>query len=269
MSFLSTVRSRRSVRTFDGKPLAESELQELLDFARTAENPYGIPLEWVILDTEKDSLSSPVIVGEKTDVTAKVPKVPHAEEAFGYSFERLVLFAAEKGIGTTWIAGTMDRKSFERAAKLKDGEIMPCVSPLGRAAKKMSLREIMMRKGISADSRFTFEKLFFRGSFETPLTADVAGELADVLEAVRWAPSACNYQPWRIVLADGAAHFYLKRNKGFGEGRLFDTQKIDIGIALCHFALAMEEAGRTVSLSLEDPGIAVPDGEIFIASLKY
>ncbi len=269
MSFLSTVRSRRSVRSFDGRALAESELQELLDFARTAENPYGIPLEWVILDTEKAGLSSPVIVGEKAYVTAKVPKVPHAEEAFGYSFERLVLFAAEKGIGTTWIAGTMDRKSFERAAEVKDGEIMPCVSPLGRAAKKMSLREIMMRKGISADSRFAFEKLFFRGSFETPLTADGAGDLADALEAVRWAPSACNYQPWRIVLADGAAYFYLKRNKGFGEGRLFDTQKIDIGIALCHFALAMEEAGRTVSLSLEDPGITAPDGEIFIASLKY
>ena len=250
MSFLSTVRSRRSVRSFDGRALAESELQELLDFARTAENPYGIPLEWVILDTEKAGLSSPVIVGEKAYVTAKVPKVPHAEEAFGYSFERLVLFAAEKGIGTTWIAGTMDRKSFERAAEVKDGEIM-------------------MRKGISADSRFAFEKLFFRGSFETPLTADGAGDLADALEAVRWAPSACNYQPWRIVLADGAAYFYLKRNKGFGEGRLFDTQKIDIGIALCHFALAMEEAGRTVSLSLEDPGITAPDGEIFIASLKY
>ena len=163
----------------------------------------------------------------------------------------------------------MDRKSFERAAEVKDGEIMPCVSPLGRAAKKMSLREIMMRKGISADSRFAFEKLFFRGSFETPLTADGAGELADVLEAVRWAPSACNYQPWRIVLADGAAHFYLKRNKGFGEGRLFDTQKIDIGIALCHFALAMEEAGHSVTLSLEDPGIFAPGGEIFIASLRY
>ena len=269
MSFLSTVRSRRSVRTFDGKPLAESELQELLDFARTAENPYGIPLEWVILDTEKDSLSSPVIVGEKTYVTAKVPKVPHAEEAFGYSFERLVLHAAEKGIGTTWIAGTMDRKNFERAAEVKDGEVMPCVSPLGRAAAKKSLREIMMRKGISADSRFAFEKLFFRGSFETPLTADGAGDLADALEAVRWAPSACNYQPWRIVLADGAAHFYLKRNKGFGEGRLFDTQKIDIGIALCHFTLAMEEAGHSVTLSLEDPGITAPDGEIFIASLRY
>ena len=163
----------------------------------------------------------------------------------------------------------MDRKNFERAAEVKDGEVMPCVSPLGRAAAKKSLREIMMRKGISADSRFDFEKLFFRGSFETPLAADGAGEFADALEAVRWAPSACNYQPWRIVLADGAAHFYLKRNKGFGEGRLFDTQKIDIGIALCHFALAMEEAGRTVSLSLEDPGISAPDGEIFIASLKY
>ena len=257
MSFLSTVRSRRSVRTFDGKPLAESELSELLDFARAAENPYGIPLEWVILDAEKAGLSSPVIVGEKAYITAKVPKVPHAEEAFGWSFERLVLHAQEKGIGTTWIAGTMDRGAFERAAGLKEGEIMPCVSPLGRPAAKKSLREIMMRKGISADSRLDFGKLFFLGNLSTPLAAEAAGELKAPLEAVRWAPSAVNHQPWRLVITGGAVHFYLKRNKGFGEGRLFDTQKIDIGIALCHFALAMEEAGRTVSLSLEDPGIAV------------
>ena len=269
MTFLSTVRSRRSVRSFDGKPLAENDLNELLDFCRSLENPYGVPVEWCLLDAEKTGLSSPVIVGEKTYITAKVPRIPHAEEAFGHAFERMVLHAAEKGIGTTWIAGTMDRKAFEKAAGLQDGEMMPCVSPLGRPAAKMSLREIMMRKGISADSRFAYEKIFFDGSFDKPPSQEAAGALGDVLEAVRWAPSACNYQPWRLVMTDGAVHFYLKRNKGFGEGRAFDTQKVDMGIALCHFMLAAEEAGRNVSLSLEDPGLAAPDGGIYVASCRF
>ena len=269
MAFIDTVRSRRSVRTFDGKALAEDELSELLDFCRGIGNPYGLPLEWLLFDSGKTGLSSPVIVGEKTYITAKMKRAPHAEEAFGYAFERMVLHAAEKGIGTTWIAGTMDRKAFEKAAGLGDGEILPCVSPLGRPAAKMSLREIMMRKGISADTRFSFEKLFFAGSFDRPLTKEDAGDLAGILEAVRLAPSACNYQPWRLVIADGAVHFFLKRSKGFGEGRVFDTQKIDIGIAMCHFALAAEEAGRPVSLSLEDPGLETPDGEIYVATYRF
>ena len=48
-------------------------------------------------------------------------KVPHAEEAYGYSFEKLVLYAWSLGIGTTWIGGTMKRELFEKAAGLADG----------------------------------------------------------------------------------------------------------------------------------------------------
>ena len=240
----------------------------MLSFASSVRNPYGLPIEWLLLDTEKTGLSSPVIVGEKTYLTGKIPHVPHAEEAFGYAFERVVLHAGSLGIGTTWIAGTLDRPAFERAAELKDGEIMPCVSPLGRPAAKMSLREIMMRRGISADRRKPFEELFFRGSFDVPITEADAGELAGALEAVRLAPSACNYQPWRLVTADSAVHFYLQRTKGFGEGRAFDTQKIDIGIALCHFALAAEEAGRPYRLTLEAPDLPVPERTLYIASLR-
>ena len=267
MTFLSLVRSRRSVRSFDGNALSESELSELLDFARAAENPYGWALKWCLFDAEKTGLSSPVITGEKAYLAAKTARAPHAEEALGFSFERVVLHAAEKGIGTTWMAGTMDRGAFERAAELEEGEIMPIVSPLGRAAKKMSLREIMMRKGISADSRFPFEKLFFNGSFDAPLKAEEAGPFAGALEAVRWAPSACNYQPWRLIASGDSVHFYLKRNKGFAADRAFDTQKIDMGIALCHFALAMEEAGKTLTLGTDDPGLPA-EGMVYIASYQ-
>ncbi|MBQ5316871.1 MAG: hypothetical protein J6I96_04885 [Oscillospiraceae bacterium] len=33
----------------------------------------------------------------------KVPKAEHCAEAFGYSFEKMVLYAWPLGIGTTWI----------------------------------------------------------------------------------------------------------------------------------------------------------------------
>ena len=63
------------------------------------------------------------------------------------------MFAQSKGIGTTWIAGTMNRDAFEAATRLEEGERMPCVTPLGRPAARMALRESLMRKGVKADSR--------------------------------------------------------------------------------------------------------------------
>jgi hypothetical protein len=58
--------------------------------------------------------------------------------------------------------------------ELKPGEVMPCVSPIGYPAQKMSLRETMMRKGIKADTRKDFSELFFDRSFEKPLSENVA-----------------------------------------------------------------------------------------------
>jgi len=114
----------------------------------------------------------------------------------------------------------MDRAAFEKTMELAEDEVMPCMSPLGYPAKKMSLRETMMRKGIKADERMAFEELFFDGSFASSLTKEKAGILCYPLEMVRLGPSAVNKQPWRIVIADHAAHFYLKRSKGFNGGTI-------------------------------------------------
>ena len=55
------------------------------------------------MNSEEYGLSSPVIEGEEYYIIAKVPKAEHCEEAFGYSFEEMVLYAWSLGIGTTWI----------------------------------------------------------------------------------------------------------------------------------------------------------------------
>ena len=234
VEMMKCVRGRRSVRAFDGKPLTPAELEDILRYARAVKTPYDLPIEWRVLSAGEHGLSSPVITG--TD---------------------------------TWIAGTMDRPAFERAMALEVGEVMPCVSPLGRPAAKMSLRETLMRKGIRADSRLAFSELFFDGGFDRPLTGASAGSLSEPLEMVRWAPSAVNKQPWRIILAGDAAHFYEKRSRGYVSADGWDLQKIDIGIAMCHFAGGLEAQNRSYTFSVEDPGLSHPEDTFYIATCRF
>ena len=46
MGSMDIIRTRRSVRSFDGKPLSPEELSDILHFAESAENPYEIRIEW-------------------------------------------------------------------------------------------------------------------------------------------------------------------------------------------------------------------------------
>ena len=263
------VRARRSVRTFDGRALTQEDTEKLFSFMSKIENPYEIPVEFKLLDAKKQKLSCPVVTGADLFVGTKVKRVPHAEEAVGYSLETLVLYAQSIGIGTVWIGGTMDRSAFERAMLLNKDEMMPCVSPLGYTAKKMSMRESMMRKGVKADSRLPFETLFFDSTFDKPLTKEKVPALAEPLETVRLAPSAVNKQPWRVVVADNAAHFYLKRNKGFISDAVGDMQKIDLGIALCHFALSAKESGLNITFTIDNPNIKSDADVEYIASYTF
>ena len=259
---MELVRHRRSVRTFDGNPLRPEDAEKILRFAESIETPYGIPVTWKLLNAREHGLSSPVIAGTDTYIAGKVRRQPHAEEAFGFAFEKLVLYAESLGLGTTLIAGTMNRPAFEKAMQLSADEVMPCVSPLGYPAKKMSLRETLMRKGVRADSRMEFSELFFDRSFDKPLSESTP--FRDALEMVRWAPSAVNKQPWRVVVDGKQAHFYEKKSKGYVDASGWDLQKIDLGIALYHFAYGSDE---NIQLTIADPGISVPEGTVYIATM--
>lgn len=267
MSILEAIKTRRSVRSFDGNPLTPEDRKKIIEFAEGVNNPYGQSIAWKLLDGESAGLSSPVILGSDLYIAGKMKKASYAEEAFGYAFEKIVLYAESLGIGTTWIAGTMNREAFEKAMDLADDEVMPCVSPLGYPGK-MSLRETLMRKGVKADSRLPFSELFFDESFDAPLSPEKAGKLAEVLEAVRLAPSAVNKQPWRIVISDSNAHFYEKRSKGLASESGWDVQKIDMGIALAHFDLASKELGIDTVFEIKDPGLPTPQDTFYIASYQ-
>ena len=252
---IDAIKVRRSVRTYDGQTVDEDVLLQLLADTALCGNPFGIPVEFRFLNANDHGLVCPVVTGTDLYVGGKIKKVPHACAAFGYSFEQLVLKAQAMGLGTVWLGGTMNRAAFEKAMELGKDEMMPCATPLGYTAQKMSVRETVMRKAIRADERLPFEALFFDGDAATPLSQEKAGDLAVPLEMVRLAPSAVNKQPWRVIVCDGAAHFYCKRSKGEGSGEL-DMQMVDMGIALCHFALAAQESGLDAEFVQADPHLA-------------
>ena len=260
--------SRKSVRTFDGRSLTPEDRADLDKFIETITNPFGVQVDFKLLDADGNSLSSPVITGEMMYVAGKAEKVPYADVAYGCAMEKLVLHAWSLGIGTTWIGGTMKRELFEKAVGLKEEELMPCISPLGYPAKKRSVREIMMRKGAGSDNRMSADRLFFSKEWGSPLADIAADGTHDLIEAVRWAPSAVNRQPWRIIVADRCWNFYLKHDRGYINDKVGDMQKIDIGIALCHLTSGMEEQGKKPEVFISDPGISVPEGVEYIASVR-
>ena len=265
---LNTIKGRKSVRTFDGRPVSAEDRERLETNIGTITNPFGIPVSFVLLDAREHGLSSPVISGESLYVAGKVGRVPLADAAFGFAFEKLVLYAWSLGIGTTWIGGTMKRELFEEAAQLSENEMMPCVSPLGYPAKRRSIRETLMRKGIGADSRMPAGKFFFGDGWGAPLSAEKLTAYADLIEMVRWAPSAVNKQPWRIIAAERDFHFYEDRDKRYTSDKTGDLQKTDVGIAMCHFMMGLEERGEKPEVITDDPGLAVPEGVEYIATVR-
>lgn len=65
-----------------------------------------------------------------------------------------------------------------------------------------------------------------------------------------------------------AVHFYLDRTKGYGQAKALDIQKVDLGIALCHFETAAKYTGLDPVFSLDAPDIADVGGMEYIATYK-
>lgn len=50
MELMELIRTRKSVRTFDGNAVSEEDRKKLSEYIRTIDDPYGIPVKFVILN---------------------------------------------------------------------------------------------------------------------------------------------------------------------------------------------------------------------------
>lgn len=249
---IDTIRKRISCRSFDGRPLDDRQKERLRAFFRqNTRGPFGNALRFELIDlteAERAELKSlgtyGVVKGASLFIAGAVRKGPRALEDYGYGMERNILYATALGLGTCWLGGTLNRAGFARKIALAENELMPAVSPAGYPAQKRTLTDRAFRFMAKSDRRKPWEELFFDGRPGNPLAREQAGPFAEALEAVRIGPSASNRQPWRVVREGAAWHFFLQRTPGYdkmtGEVKL---QDVDMGIALCHFELALTEPG--------------------------
>jgi len=266
-----TVKARSSVRTYEDRALSSETKEKINAYIGTLSNPFSVDVSFCLLQSDAAAKGEKlgtygVIKGAKDFIGATVVDGELALEGLGYSFEKLILYAASLGLGTCWLGGTFKRSEFAKAIAVKDNELFPAISPIGYPFGKKRLVESLVRKIAKADMRKDWSEIFFNNDFSSPLTASDAGEFAFLLEMLRLAPSAVNKQPWRIVKASNAYHFYKTKAPENSRASL-DIQRVDIGIAACHFHLAALEKdlpGRFEKLPT--PEIHTPAHEQYVFS---
>ncbi len=269
------VRQRYSCRTYLAESIDAERQRRLTEFlAASRDGPLGTRGRFALIAAGADdpkALRGLGTYGYIKDpagyVAGAVEKSPNDLEGFGYLMEQAILFATDLGLGTCWLGGTFSKSRFAGKLGVRPDEIMPAVTAIGLIAPGSHARDLIRRQARGAE-RLPAERIFFDGEFGRPLPPATAGAYAAPLEAVRWAPSASNKQPWRVVRAEDAFHFYLARTKGYGRGsllfrllKLADLQRVDLGIAMCHFELVARETGLAGQWAVRDPGIAAPDSK--------
>ncbi len=253
---MDIIRLRQSIRTYDpARPVGGEPRSRLETCMRdNCAGPLGNTVRFKLLDlgeVSRDELrrlgTYGVIRGAGLYLLGAVPDTAGSMEDLGYCMERVILEATALGVGTCWLAGTFRRGSFARQMGLGKGELLPAISPIGYAADNKRVIEKLMKRGARSQQRKPWNQLFFAADGWTPLTAEEAGSYGDALEAVRLGPSASNRQPWRIMKdGEGRFHLYLQENRLYNRalGKIL-IQNIDMGIAMCHFALVARENGVT------------------------
>lgn len=253
MKVMETIQRRRSVRTYDPKPVSEEvrgRLRQL--FLEHATGPFATPVRFALLDlgavspTEFRQLGTyGMIRGARLYIVGAVKDRKGSQVDLGYCLENIILEATSMGLGTCWLGGTFRRSSFARWMQLAEDELLPAITPVGYPAENMTVQDSIVQTGARSSRRKPWAALFFAGDGKTPLTETEAGDYVNALEAVRLGPSASNLQPWRIIKdRHGCYRLYLKENRlynrALGKIRL---QDLDMGIAMSHFELAAREQG--------------------------
>jgi len=267
------ISQRYSCRSYRTEPIAAETQRRMQDFLATLHTgPLGTRLRFLLFAaTEGDRQSLRglgtygFIRGATGFITGAAGPGDKNLEDFGYQMEAAILAATALGLGTCWLGGSFTQSSFARKIGAADGEIVPAVTATGYAVER-SWYSGLVRSQVGADRRLSRDCLFFLGRFDAPLPAGASGLYAWPLEMLRLAPSASNKQPWRIIKGANAWHFYLQRTPGYGRGsltftllRLADLQRVDMGIAMCHFELTAREAGLDGQWAVMNPRIDIPD----------
>lgn len=140
----------------------------------------------------------------------------------GYLGEQLDLYLVSKNIGTLWFGiGKPEEKEYEGL----DFVIMMAIA-------KVDLED-KFRKDMFKSKRKSIEEIWSGESY------------SDIANIARFAPSACNTQPWKVESSNDEIKVYRYRKEGkrgiMPKDMVIYYNQIDIGIFLCFLELCLSE----------------------------
>jgi nitroreductase len=278
MTAIEAIKIRYSVRTYSDKPIVPDDKEILRTSMRAQKSgPFGGAVRFELVEITEDErrqlkelVSYGMIKGAHAFIAGAVKKGEHAMEDYGYCLERIILAATGAGLGTCWLGGTFKRSAFSKKINAADDEIVPAVTPVGYTVENVRLRDSLVRFAVGAKRRKPFRELFFDGAFKLPLSFNEMDIFHRALECVRLAPSASNKQPWRTIKENDRStwHFYIKEDARYTTRfKEIKIQSIDMGIAMCHFELALAQLGQGGSWRINDPRKAIDADDLkYVAS---
>jgi nitroreductase len=252
MITVETIRKRISCRSYKNVPLKEGDQQQLRDFLlANVRGPFGNRVRFELVDLaakERDEIRTlgtyGFIKGASMFIVGAVTKGDRAMEDYGYCMEKNILAATHLGLGTCWLGGTFNRSASASKINKREGEVIPAITPVGYPRDRKSMMDSAVRFLAKSNTRKAWEELFFLETTNTFLPRNMAGIYEVPLECVRIGPSASNRQPWRVGKEPDkdVFHFHLSRTLEYAEKFLgVSLQDIDMGIAMCHFEVALQE----------------------------
>ncbi len=278
---IEVIKMRSSWRTYRADPI-EPEKRRVVEqwLSSSPTGPFGTPLRFELVAATADDQNAlrglgtyGFIRGAPGFIVGTARRAARDMEDFGYAMEQIILLATDLELGTCWLGGTFTKSTFAEKIMLREEETLPAVVAIGHAAANRGAVEKLIRWGAKAKMRRPWEGLFFSSTFKQPLSMEAAGDFATVLEMVRVGPSASNRQPWRFVRSqDGRRyHLFLRRTPGYGRDakyiRVADLQRLDMGIAMCHFSLTSAQLGLSGIWKDAEPNIgALPDHHEYVAT---
>jgi Putative TM nitroreductase len=271
-SVIETMHKRQSIRTYETQKITGSHLKEIYDYINDDHHligPFGKKGRIVMVQVTNNVTDKGIKLGTygfiKNPSAYLVGITENNQDSlldFAYTFQKLVLFLTELGIGTCWMGGTFSRNSFEKEIQIGESEFIPCITPIGYPNQKQRIFDKAVRLVVKADNKKPWDKLFYDTNFERALIKENAGLFEIPIEMVRLGPSASNKQPWRFVLSEDRkdCHFYIEHTPNYSAKLGYDMQLLDMGIAMCQFELACQELNISGHWGVEEPNINLLSG---------
>ena len=213
-----SIARRKSCRKYDMQPLPSETIDQILVALEGFEPLYpDMPLSHRLVSTVKGHFS---IQAPHYLVISGQGREGELENA-GFLYEQFVLWLDTQALGSVWLGAS------------KDIDATPhdiIVIAFGRP-------EEPVHREPSAFQRKPIEKI--TNAPEDPC-----------IQAVHLAPSGMNAQPWYLEKNAEAVTLYKQHLKP-PLSMLYNLVDLDLGIALCHYALAAKNLGKAFSFQRE------------------